>query len=427
MYLTAEEEKILSGECGIAQQEALNFLIKYGDALGADRLIDVQSVHTAMAVPEQFVKLLRGNYAGLNQILLCSKTRIELQKMKVFATTHVCTVEPEHYKELGVSEELMQANRDIRDYFARKGIIFTSTCTPYLVGNVPIRGNHIAWMESSAVVYANSVIGALGNIEGIESTFAAAITGKIPYAGFHILENRRAKVVFQIDATLKNQADFDALGYFIGEELENMGLSLDVPLLTGLNPIQATQDNLKGMGAAMATSGAVQLYHIEGITPEASAGRDSILEDPIRTEEVKVLDEHIKQTYEKLSTSTESKVDLVVLGCPHFSLNQIKDTALLLEGNHVHNDVILWVFMPAGLKDLAMAQQFGKIIEAAGGTLMVDTCPAVMQIKPEHVKVVASNSAKQIHYYSETTPGIITWFGSLEDCINAAISGRWAA
>lgn len=427
MYLAAEEEKMLSGECGIAQQEALNFLIKYGDALGADRLIDVQSVHTAMAVPGQFAKILKGNYAGLNQILLCSKKRIELEKMKVFTTTHVCTVEPEHYQQFGISEEVMQANRDIRDYFAKKGIIFTSTCTPYLVGNVPVRGNHIAWMESSAVVYANSVIGALGNIEGIESSFAAAITGKIPYAGFHILENRKAKVIFQIDATLKSQSDFDALGYFIGEELENMGLSLDVPLLTGLNPIQATQDYLKGMGAAMATSGAVQLYHIEGITPEARAGRDSILEDPIKTEEVKVLDEHIKQTYEKLSTATEAKVDLVILGCPHFSLNQIKDTALLLEGNHVHNDVILWVFMPAGLKDLVMVQQFGRIIEAAGGTLLVDTCPAVMQFKPEHVKVVASNSAKQIHYYSETIPGITTWFGTLEDCINAAISGKWGA
>jgi len=425
MQLTVEEEKMLAGEYGVAQQEALNFLIKYGVALGADRLVDVQSVHTAMAVPEQFSKILKGNYAWLNQILLCSKKRIELEKMKVFPTTHVCTVEPEQYQRLGIAEEVMQANRDIQDYFAKSGLIFTSTCTPYLVGNVPIRGNHIAWMESSAVVYANSVMGALGNIEGIESSFAAAITGKIPYAGFHILENRRAKVIFQIDATLKNQADFDALGYFIGEALENLGLSLDVPLLTGLNPAQATQDNLKGMGAAMATSGAVQLYHIEGITPEACVQRDSILEDPIKTEEIWVLDENIKQVYEKLSTSTESKVDLVILGCPHFSLNQIKDVALLLDGKRVHEDVLLWVFMPAGLKDLAKGQYFGRIIEMAGGTIMIDTCPAVMQIKPEQVNVVASNSAKQIHYYSETIPGVTTWFGTLEDCISAAISGKW--
>ncbi len=427
MQLTLEEEKILNGEYGIAQQEALKFIIKYGDALGAERLVDVQSVHTAMAVPEQFTKILKGNYVVLNQVLLCSRNRVDFERMKVFSTTHVGTCEPKHYKQFHISEEVVQANRDVRDYYARKGLICTSTCTPYLVGNIPIKGNHIAWMESSAVVYANSVIGALGNIEGIESSFAAAITGKIPYAGFHIPENRKAKVIFQVDATLENQADFEALGYFIGGELENLGMGLDVPLLTGIHPSQATQDNLKGLGAAMATSGAIQLYHIEGITPEACVEKEGILADPKKTVKVKISNEEIAQTYEELSTATETQVDLVILGCPHFSLNQIKDTALLLEGKRVHKDVQLWVFLPAGLKDLAMTRRFGQTIEAAGGILMVDTCPSLMLFKPENVKVVACNSAKQIHYYSALIPGITTWFGTLADCINTAITGKWSS
>ncbi|MHA1651413.1 MAG: aconitase X [Candidatus Helarchaeota archaeon] len=242
MYLTREEEEILEGKHGIPKQEALKFLIKYGEALGAERLVSVQSVHTAMAVPEQFAKMIKGNYPLLNQVLLCSKRQIELGQLEVFTTTHVCNIEPYYYEYFGVSEEVMQANREIRAHYTNKGIIFTSTCTPYLVGNIPVRGNHIAWMESSAVVYANLVIGALGNIDGIESTLAAAITGKIPYAGFHIPENRKAKVIFHLDVTLEQQSDFDALGYFIG------------------------------MGAAMATSGAVQLYHIDQVTPEARSG-----------------------------------------------------------------------------------------------------------------------------------------------------------
>ncbi|UCG68455.1 MAG: aconitase X catalytic domain-containing protein [Thermoplasmata archaeon] len=427
MELTAEETRILEGEYGEVEQEALKLLVKYGEALNAGRLVDVQSVHTAMAVPGQFAKIVTGNYPLLNQILLCSKKRIKIDKLKVYTTTHVCDIEPYHYKEFGVSEEVMQANRAVREHYARKGIIFTSTCTPYLVGNIPVKGNHIAWMESSAVVYANSVIGAMGNIEGIESTLAAAIVGKIPYAGFHVPENRKAKVIFHIDATLKYQADFDALGYYIGEELENMGLSLDVPVLTGLKPGQATQDNLKGMGAAMATSGAVQLYHIDGITPEACGGLETVLLDPGKTERVGVTDGDIKKTYDTLSTATDTRVDLIIMGCPHFSLNQLKEVALLLEGKYIKEDVFLWIFLPAGLKELVMARGFGKIIEQAGGLLMVDTCPALTQFKPVGVKIVASNSAKQIHYYSAEFPEITTWFGSVEKCIQAAISGRWGS
>ena len=113
------------------------------------------------------------------------------------------------------------------------------------------------------------------------------------------------------------------------------------------------------------------------------------------------------------------------MGCPHFSLNQIKDVALLLDGKRVSDEVLLWIFLPAGLKDLVMARGFGKTIEHAGGTLMIDTCPALTQFKPEHVEVVASNSAKQIHYYSAEFPEITTWFGTIEDCVNAAISGKW--
>ncbi len=425
MQLSMEEEQILDGKFGETEQEAIKLLIKYGEALGAEKLVDVQSVHTAMAVPEQFARVIKGNYPMLNQILLCSKKRLKIEKMKAFTTTHVCSVEPYRYKNFGVSEEVMQANKDIREHYAKRGIIFTSTCAPYLVGNIPVKGNHIAWMESSAVVYANSVIGAMGNIEGIESTLAAAIVGKIPYAGFHVPDNRKAKAMFQIEADLKTQADFDALGYFVGEELENRGMSLDVPLLTNFDPGQAFQDYLKGMGAAMATSGAVQLYHVENITPEACSGIKNILQDPQKTEKIKVVNEDIKKTYETLSTATEPKVDLVIMGCPHFSLNQIKEVAMLLEGKRIKDEVLLWIFIPAGLRDLAMERGFGSVIENAGGILLVDTCPALMQFKPEHVEVVASNSAKQIHYYSAEFPEIRTWFGSIEDCINAAISGKW--
>ncbi|MHA1265843.1 MAG: aconitase X [Candidatus Helarchaeota archaeon] len=427
MELTKEEERILNGEYGLAQQMALNLLVRYGDALNAERLVEVQSVHTAMAAPEQFAKILKDNYPLLNQVLLCGKKPVELPQVQVFTTTHVCNIEPHYYQKIfGVSNAVREANQDIRDHYTRKGIIFTSTCTPYLVGNIPVRGNHIAWMESSAVVYANSVIGAMGNIEGIESTLAAAIVRRIPYAGFHIPENRKAKIIFKVAAELKTQADFDALGYFIGEELENLNMSLDVPLLTYIDPKLATQDNLKGMGAAMATSGAVQMYHIDKITPEACIQKTEILADPTKVEKQVVTDEDIQQTYQTLSTASDSKVDLVILGCPHFSLNQLREVALLLEAKKIKEDLQFWIFLPAGLKELAMARGFGQMIEHAGGILMVDTCPALTQFKPDDVEVVASNSAKQLHYYTAEFPEISTWFGTLRNCVNAALTGKWS-
>jgi len=427
LELTKEEERILNGEYGLAQQMALNLLVRYGDALNAERLVEVQSVHTAMAAPEQFAKILKDNYPLLNQVLLCGKKPVELPQVQVFTTTHVCNIEPHYYQKIfGVSNAVREANQDIRDHYTRKGIIFTSTCTPYLVGNIPVRGNHIAWMESSAVVYANSVIGAMGNIEGIESTLAAAIVRRIPYAGFHIPENRKAKIIFKVAAELKTQADFDALGYFIGEELENLNMSLDVPLLTYIDPKLATQDNLKGMGAAMATSGAVQMYHIDKITPEACIQKTEILADPTKVEKQVVTDEDIQQTYQTLSTASDSKVDLVILGCPHFSLNQLREVALLLEAKKIKEDLQFWIFLPAGLKELAMARGFGQMIEHAGGILMVDTCPALTQFKPDDVEVVASNSAKQLHYYTAEFPEISTWFGTLRNCVNAALTGKWS-
>lgn len=426
MQLTKDEEKILNGEYGAAEKEAINFLIRYGEALGADKLIDVQSVHTVLAVPDELIKLLKGNYSLVNQMLLCSKKRVDLEQIKVYTTTHVGTIDPIHYKDFGTSEEILEASLNMQRDYTKKGIIFTCTCTPYLVGNIPVKGNHIAWMESSAVVYANSVIGAMGNIEGIESSLAASIVGKIPYAGFHISENRKAKVIFKIEAKLKQRTDFDALGYFIGEELENIDMGLEVPILRGINSSIITQDALKGMGASMATFGAVQLYHIEKITPEACSGLKSILEDPEKTETIKVDDKNIKETYEKLRTAADTKVDFVVLGCPHYSLKQVMDVAFLLNGKKVRENVILWIFLPAGLRDLAMELGFGKIIENAGGKLMSDTCPTVARYNNESIEVMASDSPKQIHYYTAEFPKITTWFGTVKDCINAAITGRWS-
>ena len=425
MHLTNEEEKMLSGRYGEAEQAAMGLLVRYAEAFGAERLVKVQSVHTIIAATNEIAPLLKGNYPLLNEILLCSKKPVKLDKMKVFTTTHVSNIEPTYYELFDISDDVLQIAFDIRKHYGKKGIIFTCSCTPYLVGNIPVKGNHIAWMESSAVVYANSVIGAMGNIEGIESTLAAGITGRIPYAGFHIPEKRKAKVIFNVEADLKNRTDFDALGYFVGEELENIKMGLEVPILTNFDPLKATQDALKGMGGAMATSGAVQLYHIEGITPEACNGLKNILADPQKTEKITINNSDLKATYEKLSTATEPKVDLVVFGCPHYSLDQIKRVALLLEGKKIKEDVELWIFTPSGLKALATSLGYTAIIESAGGKLMCDTCPSITRSKPENIEVMACDSPKQIHYYTAEFPELKTWFGTVEDCINAAIKGVW--
>jgi predicted aconitase len=293
-----------------------------------------------------------------------------------------------------------------------------TTCTPYQVGNVPAFGEHCAWMESSAVVYCNAVLGARTNTEGRESTGAASLTGRIPYWGYHCPEMRRATDLVRVQVAVNDMMEWGLLGYHVGEMVQD-----EVPALQGIAraPDLAW---LKHFGAAASSSGGIEMYHVVGVTPEAPTLEAALGgRSPHR-----VFDygrDERRSAYENLNSSArDPAVDFIMLGCPHVSTEQLLQVAALLDGKRVHDNTSLWVHTPRDIRDSADARAAAEAIRRAGAMVMSDTCPAISRAMPEGTRVVATDSAKQAHYLPAIT-GVQTWFGSLDDCVQAATTGRW--
>jgi len=303
-------------------------------------------------------------------------------------------------------------------FFARIGVQLLNTCAPYLVGNVPTKGQHCAWMESSAVPLCNSLFGGRTNTEGCESTGAAMLTGKIPYWGYHLDENRLGTDLVSIEFDLATVMDWGLLGYYTGEIVQEK-----VPVLDGVMRIP-NLTRLQHFAAAAASSGGVEMFHIAGITPEATSVEHAF-GNKRAAASLKFGPAERQEAYEKLNSSgKDSHVDFVVLGCPHYGIEEIWHVCRLLEGKRIHSDSSLWIFAPRAIKDMADRNGYTEIIRNSGALLMTDNCPALGQVSPKGVRVAATDSAKQAHYLPALL-GFPTWFGSQEECIRAAINGRW--
>jgi hypothetical protein len=312
----------------------------------------------------------------------------------------------------------IELQADAESFYGRRGVNILATCTPYQVGNIPVRGEHLAWMESSAVIYANSVLGARTNCEGLASSGAAGLTGKIPCWGNHRDENRHGTHLVDVRTRVDSFLDWGLLGYFAGEVAGE-----EHPVITGdLGRPDLT--DLKHFGAAAATSGGVELYHLPGITPEAPTLASAFggarppapaIYGPAQRRAV----------YDALnSVGTRQDVDFVLLGCPHASVDQVRRAAAALEGRQVNPSTELWLMLPRSLKVVADRSGYTEVIERAGGRLLGDSCPAMSRAVPEGTRVFATDSAKQAHYLPAIC-GIEAWFGTLEECVAAAVTGRW--
>jgi predicted aconitase len=262
------------------------------------------------------------------------------------------------------------------------------------------------------------VLGARTNTEGRESTSAAMLTGKIPDWGFHRDDYRHGTHRIDVEVPIESLMDWGMLGYFVGEAVQER-----VPVIAG---ISGAPDLIryKHFGAAAASSGGVELYHIAGVTPEAPTLEAALGPNrPVAT--FRYGREERRRVYETLnSTGRDPSVDYVMLGCPHAALEQIAEACRLLDGRRVSDGTRLWIFTSRAVRREADAAGYTKIIRDAGGHVLTDTCSAIGRALPPGTKVVALDSAKQVHYLPAIM-GIEAWFGTTEDCINAALTGRW--
>jgi len=398
MYLTEKEQKMLDGEEGYAVKKSMQILVALGDIYGAERLIKVGSVQVAG------VSYHNLGDAGLEFLNELAKDG----KVKVLTTLNPAGMDLENWKNLGISEEFAEKQNMVIDAFEKMGILISCTCTPYLIGNLPRYGEHIAWSESSAVTFANSVIGAKTNREGGPSALAAAFVGKTPCYGLHLDENRVPDIHVHVNAALTKLSDWGALGYSIGKKAENK-----IPYITGIK--DAELDELKSFCASVVTYGAKPLFYMQGITPGSE-------KHPPPKEKVTIENKDIKEAYENINDEV-TDIDLVCIGCPHCSIKEIAEIAELLKDKKISPSTEFWVATSRFAKQIADKRGYTEMIERAGGKFACDTCMAVAPLKGRF-RSVATTSAKGCYYSRQNS--MKTKMGSIEECVEAAVTGKWS-
>lgn len=424
MELTDAQRAMEDGAEGDAVAAAMATLVSYGEIMGADRLIEVASAAGANIFGPRHSKVfgsedparLFAEYSLNASLSSAGEVRAPVPRVRVPSCQLIGPMDRVHGGEVqAIAPDGVAKVHESAAYLDGLGVSMLSTCTPYQVGFLPEFGDHVAWMESSAVVFINSVIGARTNTEGRESAAASMLTGLTPDVGLHLDENRRATVRVRVEVGPGSTFDWNVLGYWMGAAVGER-----VPVLDG---IRSRPDlvQLKQLGAAAASSGDVELFHIPGVTAECAEVEQVLA--PGAEEIVFGADERDAAIERLNATRTGDDVDFVMIGCPHAAYEQIEQVAALLDGREVAADAALWLFTPSALRERAREEGLVARIEAAGARVLSDTCPAIGQFLPPGTRRFATDSAKQAHYLPAIM-GVEGAFASTGDCIAAAVTGR---
>lgn len=369
MHLTKKEEKMLNSDNN-ALRKAMELLVRLGDIYGAEEMVEIKSAQASgvsyKSIGDPGMKFLEG-FAE------------EGAKVKVPTFSNPAGMDPVRWKEMGIDDEFAEKQERILDAMREMDIIISNTCTPYLSGNLPRRNEHIAWAESSAVSYANSVIGAKTNREGGPSALAAAITGRTPKYGLHLDQNRKPTHVINVETELESQADFGALGSWVGRKVKD-----GKPYFVGID--DAGADELKTLGAAMAASGAVALYFVENITVDQM--------DTHGLEEFNFTSVDMEEEYDEISDTADP--ELVVFGCPHASISEIREVAEIVKDEELSVD--LWILTNSAMKSWSDRMDYTEVIEDAGGKVLTDTCNVVCPLEELDYESTGTDSGKAANY-----------------------------
>jgi len=402
MFLTKDEEAMLDGEYGEVFEIAMSVLVKMGDIYGAEGMIEIENAHIDAA-----------SYATIYDagLQLCEKFSSLKACFKVPTTLNASAIDFTRWRELRLPSSLVEKQIRLEKAYKKMGAITTWTCAPYQYGANLRFGQNVAWGESNAVLFANSVIGARTNRFGDLVDVCAAIVGKAPKFGLYLEENRCGEILFEVnDLSTKSFScsDYGVLGFYVGSVA-----GTQVPIVKGI-PKNVTCDQLKAFGAAAATSGSVALCHIWNVTPEAKK-LDEASADIKTIEKIAVGPNEFKKVKESLSTTGETQVDVIALGCPHYSVEQLRKVACLVKGKKVKNGVELWVFTSRIAKMLAQDMGIIDFIERAGGKVIADACLLYFPLEKWNFKTLMTDSAKMAYY----TPGLTEMdviFGDVEKC-----------
>ena len=412
MELTDEQRGILDGSRGPYLAKCMGWLVDWGEAMGAGRLIPVDNTHPLLPAPNQ---MARGASAETIEQYMADLREACTHPTApgCYCTVHTSFVTMDEIDAPENDPEQVRMQKDLGAMAAEAGFIPTYTCAPYLVGNVPLKGEICAWTESSAVVYCNSILGARTTRHGTESSIAASLLGVVPEFGVLLDENRKGTLRVEVTADLGHPTDWGALGYYAG-----LRAGLGIPVFDGAR--RPSQDEAKQLCAALATSGGVTMCHIAGATPEAPT-LEAAFHGAVPEDAVTFGNEELAGAYASLRTHTGDEIDSVILGCPHASIREIAGIAALLKGKRVADGVRLWVNAARGTKGNADAMGYTETIETAGGRILCDTCPTNIRIP---AKRIVTTGFKQAHYARGMLDAEVI-VAKTEPCVRAAVAGRW--
>jgi predicted aconitase len=401
---SGRDRALLSGSNGDAAAFAMRIVLETAEVMGADRLIDIASAHVDGCL-----------YHGIAGLEFVERLLAEGARVTVPTTLNVGYLDllhPERFQ--GDGATAANARRQMDAYVAL-GCRPTWTCAPYQLPNRPGFGEHVAWAESNAIVFSNSVLGARTNRYGDFIDICAAITGRAPYAGLHRDEERPAKLVLRLDGIPSRLLASDALYPVLGHLAGHVAGSA-VPAIVGL-PRDASEDRLKSLGAAAASSGSVAMFHAVGITPEAptleaATGGADVPEEMVTLERLRL-------ARDELTTAHGDELGAVCVGTPHASLAELERLAALLAGRRTR--VPVWV--NTGRNVLADAERLGvsDSLTSAGVNVVTDTCTYIAPLVG-HGHVM-TDSAKWA-WYAPGNIGVRVTFGSLEECVRSAVEGH---
>jgi len=417
MKLTEEQQRILNGKEGRIMQEAIENLVKYGNAMGAEEFIPISSVHTAFSAMDVVALCFspRGRELTKEDIDRFSKEISEL-RVKVRTTTSSGIIDRKKWRQMGADEVTYNSVMQAVEIARKCGIMATYSNNPHLADNIPLMGEHCAWAVSNTFSYINSFLGARSNRESYETSLYSALLGITPNFGMHLDENRKGTDLVDVRCTLENACDWQALGYFTGDRV---GLGIPVFKNAGRPTIEEAYE----LCASINSPGAVPMLLIPGVSPEAPTIEAVFKGNKPRN--TYVFDESAKRKiYQYLNYHPEGKVDLIDLHC--MTLYGMKEMARMLEGKHVAKGTRFWVTTSSSIRDTAEELGYAQIIEDSGAELFADGSIAIFYInapaKKPKMDCVATDSAKMAFIIRRSFHSNI-FFGTRERCVEIAIKG----
>lgn len=410
LTLDPADEAMLGGEHGPGVAMAMRIVARVAESMGAEGLIDIVGAHIDSCL-----------YHGESGLDFARRLAGDGARVKVPTTLNVSSLDLLHPDLFRGDPTEAALSRAMMAHYEEMGCRPTWTCAPYQLDQRPGFGQHVAWAESNAIVFANSVLGARTHRYGDFIDICAAITGRAPAAGLHLDQNRWGEIVFRLDALPARLLDSDVLapvlGYLIGQRAGTA-----IPVLTGL-PADLPEHRLKALGAAAAASGSLGMFHAVGITPEAPSLDVALGGRPAQSI-VEVSGAELRTARDELTTAAGGeRLAAVSLGTPHYSVTEFEALLGALDGREVHADVAAYVNTGRDIWHEISLRGWGADLEAAGFTVVTDTCTYITPVMDEVRGVAMTDSAKWAHY-APGNLGIDVVFGALEDCVESAVAGH---